>query len=44
VDEARIGNQLSDNDSVSCAGDSDSDSSCISTDSITRNADFVAFN
>ena len=43
VEEARIGNELSGNDSGSCAGDSDSDS-CISTDSITRNASFVALN
>ena len=43
VEEARIGNELSGNDSGSCAGDSDSDS-CTSTDSITRNANFVALN
>jgi len=42
--QREAGNSLTEANSVDLGSESDSDSSCISNDSITRNADFVAFN
>lgn len=42
--QREAGNSLTEANSVDLGSESDSDSSCTSNDSITRNADFVAFN